>query len=216
MAAEYVPRSLSVAPVRFGARIAPMTATARYLLAVTHPRDAAYDVILLAHVLSAAVGLGALAIAGVNAWALRRSGPGSEPIRRYYRPGVNWAGRVLFLVPVLGLSLMALSHGDWSFSDGWIMVGLILWVLVAVSAEMYLWPAERRLQTAVSPSVSSAGTSFPGGDGGGPPVAGVEDGVRSGADAGADLGSECLRVVVLAATLSVVLVVAAVVMVAKP
>ncbi len=45
---------------------------------------------------------------------------------------------------------MALSHGDWSFSDGWITIGLALWALVAVLAEMYLWPAERRLQAAVS------------------------------------------------------------------
>ena len=112
-----------------------MTATDGYLLAATHARDAAYDLILLAHVLAAAVGLGALVVAAANAWVLRRSGPGPEPIRRYYRPGVNWAGRVLFLVPVLGLSLMALSHGDWSFSDGWITIGLALWALVAVSAE---------------------------------------------------------------------------------
>ena len=91
-----------------------------------------------------------MVVAGAYAWALRRSGPGSEPVRRYYRPGVNWAGRVLFLVPVLGVALMAMSHGDWSFGDGWIAIGLALWAGVAVVAEMALWPAERRLQEAVA------------------------------------------------------------------
>jgi uncharacterized membrane protein len=208
--------------VAIDARIAPMTATDVSLLVVTHSRDAAYDVILLAHVLSAAVGLGALAIAGANAWALRRSGPDPEPIRRYYRPGVNWAGRVLFLVPVLGLVLMAMSHGDWSFSEGWIMVGLTLWVLVAVSAEMYLWPAERRLQAAVS-----AATALSSVDGGGT-VAGTGEtrvdttAVESGAgsipegDEGSGLRAECLRVAVTSAALGAVLIAAAVVMVAKP
>jgi hypothetical protein len=200
-----------VAPVRFGVRIAPMTATDGYLLAVTHARSAGYDVILLAHVLAAAVGLGALAIAGANAWALRRSGPDPEPIRRYYRPGVNWAGRVLFLVPVLGLALMAMSHGDWSFSDGWIVIGLTLWALVAVSAEMYLWPAERRLQAAVSRLTALSPV-----DGGGDGVADAAGGSGPEGEDGTDLGAECLRVVVLASTLSVALVVAAVVMVAKP
>ena len=41
---------------------------------------------------------------------------------------------------------MAMSHGDWSFSDGWITMGLVAWAVVAVVAEMALWPAERRLQ----------------------------------------------------------------------
>ena len=182
-----------------------MTLTDVSLLAATHPRDAAYDVILLAHVLAAVVSLGALVIAGANAWTLSRSGPGPEPIRRYYRPGVNWAGKVLFLVPVLGFTLMALSHGDWSFSDGWITVGLALWAVVAVAAEMYLWPAERRLQVAVTSLTALA------------PVDGGEEGTAPvAAPVGAGLRTECLRVAALAAALSVVLVVVAVVMVAKP
>ncbi len=201
-----------------------MSATDGYLLAVTHPRDAAYDIILLAHVLSAAVGLVALAIAGANAWALRRSGPDPEPIRRYYRPGVNWAGRVLFLVPVLGLSLMAMSHGDWSFSEGWIMVGLTLWVLVAVAAELYLWPAERRLQVAVSALTALAPVDNDGEAGGtggatpdsGPRAAAEPGGLAREGEDGSGLRAECLRVAVVAATLCAVLIVAAVIMVAKP
>jgi hypothetical protein len=192
-----------------------MTASDGYLLAATHARDAAYDVVLLAHVLAAAVGLGALVVAGANAWVLHRSGPGSEAVRRYYRPGVNWAGRVLFLVPVLGLLLMAMSHGDWSFSDGWITIGLALWAVVAVAAEMYLWPAERRLQAAVS---SLTPVTPAEGEGTGSARAeagpGLEGGTGSGA--GTALPAECLKVAGLATLLSMILVVVAVVMVAKP
>jgi hypothetical protein len=164
-----------------------VSAPDRYLLAATHARDAAYDVVLLAHVLAAAVGLGAVVVAGAYALVLRRSGRGPESVRRYYRPGVNWAGRVLFLIPVLGAALMALSHGDWSWADGWITIGLALWAAVAVVAEMALWPAERRLQVAVAGPTPEAG-----------------------------LGSMCLQVAGLSAALSVALVAAAVVMVAKP
>lgn len=209
-----------------------MDAADGYLLATTHARDAAYDVILLAHVLAAVVGLGALVIAGANAWALQRSGPDTETLRRYYRPGANWAGRVLFAVPILGFSLMAMSHGDWSFSDTWITIGLALWAVVAVSAEVYLWPAERRLQVAVSalPSVGenvdtsgqeraaigmeAAWSGEPRPD----PDSGPGPGTTAGAwaDARAGLRSECLRVAGLAVVLSVVLVAIAVIMVAKP
>jgi hypothetical protein len=156
-------------------------------LMAVHSRDAAYDLVLLAHVLAGLVALGAVAAAGLSALALRRWGPTSEPVRRYYRPGVNWAGRILFVVPVLGVVLMAMSHGDWTFADGWITAGLVLWAVAAVAAEMVLWPAERRLQVAVGDDRTP---------------------VRR-------LRSQCLRVAGTAAALVVVLVAAAVVMVTK-
>lgn len=152
-----------------------------------HARSAAYDLVLLAHVLSAAVGLGAVVVAGLYAVALRRSGPESPPVRRYYRPGVNWAGRVLFLVPVFGVALIAMSQGDWSFSDGWVTVGLVAWTVVALVAEAALWPAEQRLQAAV-------GDHTPVGE----------------------IARQCLAATTMSAVLSVLLVVATVVMVAKP
>jgi hypothetical protein len=152
-----------------------------------HARNAAYDIVLLAHVLSALVGLGAVVVAGAYAMALRRSDGASEVVRRYYRPGVNWGGRVLYLVPVFGVVLVAMSDGDWSYADGWITAGLLLWALVALAAEMVLWPAERKIQTAVDDPTSPA-----------------------------DVRSECGRVAITAAVVAVLLVVAAVVMVAKP
>jgi len=162
--------------------------TLQPLLAVTgQGRDAAYDLVLLAHVLSALVGFGAVVVAGGFALVLGRSGPASEPVRRYYRPGVNWAGRILFFVPVLGAVLVALSHGEWSYSDGWIMAGLGLWAVAGVGAEMALWPAERRLQEAV----------------------------RDGADI-ESVRPRCRAVVAMATAGLVVLVAASVLMVAKP
>jgi len=152
-----------------------------------HSRDASYDLVLVAHVLAGLVGLGAVAAAGVAALALRRWGPASEPVRRYYRPGVNWAGRILFVVPVLGVVLMAMSHGDWTFADGWITAGLILWAVAAVAAETVLWPAERRLQAAVGDDRPAAPR----------------------------LGSQCLRVAGTASVLTLVLLAATVVMVVK-
>jgi hypothetical protein len=164
-----------------------MTNVDPVLAVATHARNAAYDLVLLAHVLSALVGFGAVVVAGSYALALIRSGPTSEALRRYYRPGVNWAGRILFLVPVLGVALIVMSKGDWSFSDGWVSTGLMLWAFAAVVAEMALWPAERRLQAAVADPSSVT-----------------------------DLRSQCLRVVIAATALFVVLIVTTVVMVAKP
>lgn len=175
-----------------GDRIAAMTSPGP-LVASSLARSPAYDVVLLAHVLSALIGFGAVVVSGGYALALLASGTGGEAVRRYYRPGVNWAGRVIFLVPVLGVVLIALSHGRWAYSDGWIGLGLVLWAFAALVGEMALWPAERRLQAVVSdPSAPTPRTND------------------------AAVRSLCIRVVLLAVLLLVVALVAVVVMVAKP
>jgi uncharacterized membrane protein len=153
----------------------------------SHSRDVAYDVVLLAHVLSVLIGLGAVVASGAYAVVLRRSGPGSESVRRYYRPGVNWGGRVLVLVPLFGVALVLMSQGDWSFSDGWITIGLAAWVAVAMVAEMVLWPTERRLQEAVADDRPMAAFRRP-----------------------------CAQMAWLSVSLVIILVAATVVMVAKP
>lgn len=163
------------------------------MAAAANARNAGYDVILLAHVLAAVVGFGAVVVAGGYALALQRSGGDSEAVRRYYRPGVNWAGRILFLVPILGAVLIAMSHGEWSYSDGWVEIGLALWAFAALVAEMLLWPAERGLQHLLAEP--------------GP------EGDRARSD---QMHSLCQRVAGLAALLFTVLVVGAAVMVAKP
>jgi uncharacterized membrane protein len=174
-------------PGEAGVRIAPMLLSDNAQFTLDHARNAAYDIVLLAHVLAALVGLGAVVVAGAYALALWQSGTASEVVRRYYRPGVNWGGRVLYLVPVLGVALVAMSDGDWSYADGWVLAGLMLWALVALAAEMVLWPAERKIQAAVADPTSTT-----------------------------DLRAECGRVTVTAAVVAVLLVVATVVMVAKP
>ena len=167
-----------------------------------HARDAGYDLLLLGHVLAALISLAAVVAAGMFALSLRRSagaaGPVGEALVRYYRPGVNWAGRVLYLVPVLGLALMALSKGDWTFADGWILGGLASWATVALLAEAVLWPEERRLQEIVSRRSPDSVAWSAVGDGEGDPAA------------------ICARVVVASAVLALALVATAVVMVAKP
>jgi hypothetical protein len=78
-----------------------------------------------------------------------------ETLARYYAPGVNWAGRVLYGVPLLGIVLLAMSRGVYTFHAAWVQGGLVLWLAIAVAAEGFIWPVERRLQRVV--------TALPGG-----------------------------------------------------
>ncbi len=117
------------------------------------PSGPAFDLVLLAHVACAAVGLAAVVAAAVAAAALARVPPGTGPppaLHRYYRPGVNWPGRVLVGVPVFGVALLAMSHGAFGLGQGWVLAGLGLWLVATWVAEAVLWPAERRLQARVA------------------------------------------------------------------
>jgi uncharacterized membrane protein len=103
--------------------------------------------VVVVHVLSAVVGFGAIFVTGVYAGLARRRS--SELVRRYFRPGPNWAARGVYLVPVLGVVLVETSHGADRFTQLWVWVSLLLWVLAAALAQAVAWPAEARIQQLV-------------------------------------------------------------------
>ena len=167
-------------------------------------RSAAYDLLLLAHVLCALVGTGATAASGVAAWRVRLPGDLPEDAARYFRAGPDLAGRALYGVPVLGVVLVVMSHGVWSFSDTWVVAGVAMWAAAVGIGEGILWPGEAALATLVA----AAGV-------GGTEETGAADVPGDGAPGG-DRRGPALRVAVASAIVIVLVVAAAVLMVAKP
>jgi hypothetical protein len=127
------------------------------------PSGAAYDVVLLLHVACVVVGIVTVATAAATARRLGRlariAAPLPEPLRRYFRPGVNWAGRTIYGIPVFGFALLGMSQGAFAVTDGWVLSGLVIFATLALLAECVLWPAERRLQQAVAAAGTSAAGS---------------------------------------------------------
>jgi hypothetical protein len=120
--------------------------------AASTPTGAAFDVVLLLHIGCVVVALGSLLVTGTQAWRAR-GGPaarGSESVARYFRPGVNWPGRALYAVLVLGFVLVAMSRGAYDLRDAFVQVGLVLWIVGVALAELVVWPSERTLQRMVS------------------------------------------------------------------
>jgi hypothetical protein len=114
------------------------------------PSGPAFDLVLLAHVACALIGLGTVVVSGVQAARLlgrvRGGSPAGAGLTRYFAPGVNWAGRALYGVPLLGFVLIAMSRGSFSTGEPWVVAGLGLWAGATVAAEGLLWPAERRVR----------------------------------------------------------------------
>jgi uncharacterized membrane protein len=147
--------------------------------------------LIVLHVASAVVGFGAIALTGVYAGLARRRP--DEAVRRYFRPGTNWAARAVYAVPVLGVVLVATSNGSVGYSQTWVWISLLLWVLAATLAHAVVWPGERRIQRLVAEA---------------PPAA--------TGDRQPDLGPECRRVQWAAVGIDVVFVAVMVLMVARP
>jgi hypothetical protein len=167
--------------------------------AASAPSGAGYDVVLLGHIAAVLVGTLTLVVSGAQGARLRALGPRAPvpaSLAAYYRPGTNWAGRVLYLIPVLGLALLGMSHGAYGLGDGWVLAGLVIFVAVAFGAEGLLWPAEQRLRHSVT----------------GPEL----DGPSERAHLATRLRRDSLVVVATSAVLVALVVVACVLMVAKP
>ena len=168
---------------------------ARPLATTSHPVPTGplYSILLVAHVLCALVGFGAMVLTAFQATRARQGpgAPGAPAVRRYFRPGPNVAGRFLYGVPLFGFGLLAASRGAFDTGDGFVVVGLGIWAVAVLVAESVVWPGERRIQALVT------------GRWGDPAVA-------------ADLERHCRRVLGAAAVLVVLFVAATVVMIGKP
>jgi hypothetical protein len=125
------------------------------------PQGAAFDAVLLLHVGCVVVGIATTVTAAATAGRLRRllgsAAPLPDALRRYFRPGVNWAGRTIYGIPVFGFALVAMSQGAFALADGWVIAGLVLFVALALVCEGMLWPAERRVQAALDAGATEAG-----------------------------------------------------------
>lgn len=120
------------------------------------PQGAAFDIVLLFHVGCVVVGLATMVTSAATATRLRQVLPVAtdlpEALRRYFRPGVNWAARAVYGIPVFGVALLAMSGGAYSFRQGWVTMGIAIFVVVVFLGEGVVWPAERRLQVALAPA----------------------------------------------------------------
>ena len=125
------------------------------------PDGPAFDVVLILHVGCVVVGLTTTVASALSAGRLRSllrtATPLPDAVLRYFRPGVNWAGRTIYGIPIFGFALLALGHGAYALPDGWVMGGLAIFVGIVLLAEGVLWPAERRLQVSLV-ATSDGGT----------------------------------------------------------
>ncbi|MGI8492887.1 MAG: DUF2269 family protein [Acidimicrobiales bacterium] len=107
----------------------------------------AYAVLLAAHVASAVVGFGAVAVSGIYGHVAARTGTGDTrslgELRRYFRqPGrAEW---LVVPVPFFGVGALAVSN-DSSAAHAWVFAALVIWAVAAALLVRVIRPAEAEL-----------------------------------------------------------------------
>jgi hypothetical protein len=109
--------------------------------------DPGFVVLLVAHVLTAVVGYGALGATGAYARTLRNMADPYRPsaVGRFFSPGPNLAARAIFLVPVFGIALVVAEGGSTS-SAAFVWIGGALWLASLALCAYLIWPAEAAIQ----------------------------------------------------------------------
>lgn len=111
------------------------------------PKSPIYDAILLAHIVCAIGGFGANGLAGLYAGQLDPSP--SEGAIKYFSASKFYAEKLLYLIPVFGLTLIAVSHGASELTEPWVIFGITAWITAIGVAHSLVWPNERRISALI-------------------------------------------------------------------
>ena len=106
-----------------------------------------YDLVLVLHILAVIIGFGGTFIAGFY---------GAEASKRQGREGLAVAETTLkvtslaptmavYTVPILGILLILLSDDVWQFSDAWISLSFLLYIVIIVLAVTVQVPNIRKM-----------------------------------------------------------------------
>lgn len=108
-----------------------------------------YDLVFLAHVLSAVTVIAVFVVMRLSAVAIVR-GAGDEEQRRRFPNRRNLAARVLHLLVITGLTMSLIGDSSVSLSKPWIGVGLLCYLAAAGHLEARTLPLERTVAEVVA------------------------------------------------------------------
>jgi uncharacterized membrane protein len=123
-----------------------------------------YKTLLVLHILTAIVGLGAVMLNGVYAaQAGRRQGPGRRAISEANFAVSTIGEYFIYAIPVFGILLVLASDKAWKFSQTWIWLSLVIYVVAIGISHAILIPGHKRVNALLAEMEQAPATA------GGPP-----------------------------------------------
>lgn len=123
---------------------------------VTGVDSGLYKVLLVAHIVLAIVGFGAVMLNGLYASKARaRPGPEGRAISEANYAVAEVAEYVIVSVPLTGIALVWASGESWAFSDLWVWLSLALSIAALVLSRAVVAPGHRRINELLAASERS-------------------------------------------------------------
>lgn len=125
-------------------------------------RDGVYNVLLILHILSVVV---AFAPSIVHPLVAKRLGEQDEGAGRRFAGAASGNNRSVHLpalvaVGVLGMGLVGVSGGVFKFTDPWIAVSLLLWLVIGGVLSAMVLPGEREMGAGEAGAASKVQTGW--------------------------------------------------------
>jgi uncharacterized membrane protein len=106
-----------------------------------------YKFLLVVHILSAIVGLGAVMLNGLYAAQTRkRPGPTGRAVLEANLFVSEVAAYVIYAIAVFGILLVVASDEAWKFSQTWLWLSLLLYVVAIGISHAVMRPGTKRIQ----------------------------------------------------------------------
>jgi uncharacterized membrane protein len=107
----------------------------------------AYKIVLLLHILCAIVGFGTVFLNGLyGAQAKRRPGPDGLAIQEANLFVSKIAEYVIYAVFILGVGLVSMSDDAWKFSQTWIWLAMLLYIVGIGVSHGVLFPNAKKMR----------------------------------------------------------------------
>jgi hypothetical protein len=105
-----------------------------------------FKLFLVLHILSAIVGLGGVLLNGVYAaQAQQRPGPGGRAVSEANFAVTGIAEKVIYLIPVFGILLVLSSDGVFKFSNTFVWLSLVLFIIAIGLSHSILIPGHKKI-----------------------------------------------------------------------
>lgn len=105
-----------------------------------------FKALLVLHILSAIVGLGAVMLNGLYAaQSQKRPGPAGRAVSEANQAVSTIAEKVIYLIPVFGIALVLASDGAIKFSTTFVWLSLVLFIAALGVSHAVLTPGHRKI-----------------------------------------------------------------------
>ncbi len=105
-----------------------------------------YKFLLLCHILTVVVGIGAVMLNGLYAaQGQKRPGPPGRAISEANFAVSDVAEKVIYLIPVFGILLVVFSDEAWKFSQAWVWMAMVLFVIAMGISHGILIPGHKKI-----------------------------------------------------------------------